>query len=262
MFRIFFGQPQLAWVHFLDLARSTKGLPLLYGRQVQAHRDARDMSVQRRNTRFGLSSLRGATPDSDDNESNDTESLLAASDKDSLNKLRKRSWASQDDAPSKIRRQSGGGDQDARSGSNKFNILQAGQSKVSAIGNVRIKHSSPWESITKNFSLTLEDSVIIASQKDGRFVAIREFLGSDADRKIRMLQRIQHEMLQRIKHEDVPNILAFLECFSFGGIHYAVFEHEINDREKLPVTLAQYALIVPYPTEQQLATILGQVSLL
>ena len=100
----------------------------------------------------------------------------------------------------------------------------------------------------------LEDSVTIASQKDGRFVAVRQFLGPDADRKINMLQRIQNKK--------VPNFLAFLDCFSFEGIQYAVFEHEINDKEKLPVTLAQYALIAPHLTEQQLATILGPVSLI
>ena len=98
----------------------------------------------------------------------------------------------------------------------------------------------------------LEDSVMIASQKDGRFVAVREFSGPDADWKINMLQRIQHEK--------VPNFLALLDCFNFEGIRYAVFEHEINGEEKLPVTLRQYALIAPDITEQQLATILGQVS--
>ena len=106
----------------------------------------------------------------------------------------------------------------------------------------------------------LNDSVMIASQKDGRFVAVREFSGLDTDQKIKMLQRIQHEMLQQIQRENVP-LLAFLKCFSFKGIRYAVFEHEINDSEKLPVTLAQYALIAPDPTDQQLATILGPVSL-
>ena len=39
----------------------------------------------------------------------------------------------------------------------------------------------------KNFSLILKDLVIIASQKDRRFITIREFLGLDVDWKINML---------------------------------------------------------------------------
>ncbi len=93
---------------------------------------------------------------------------------------------------------------------------------------------------------------MITSQKDGRFVTIREFLGLDIDQKINMLQRIQYE--------NVLNFLAFLKYFSFKGIQYTVFKHKINNKEKLPVTLAQYALAVPYITKQQLATILRQVS--
>jgi hypothetical protein len=56
-------------------------------------------------------------------------------------------------------------------------------------------------------------------------------------------------MLQQIQHENVPNLLAFLKCFSFEGIRYAVFKHEINNREKLSVTLTQYTLIAPDPTD-------------
>ena len=71
------------------------------------------MSLQRRDTRFGILSIRGATPDSDENESNEAGGLLTASDNDSSNKLKKRSWASLDkEAPSKIHRQSEGKDRE------------------------------------------------------------------------------------------------------------------------------------------------------
>jgi hypothetical protein len=66
----------------------------------------------------------------------------------------------------------------------------------------------------------LNDSVIIVSQKDRRFVAVREFSGSDIDQKVKMLQRIQYE-----------NFIAFLECFSFEGSCYVVFEYKITYRE-------------------------------
>ena len=56
------------------------------------------MDLQRSNTRFGLSSLRGATPESDD-QSADVRSLGLVSDYDSANKLRKRGTVSRDDEP-------------------------------------------------------------------------------------------------------------------------------------------------------------------
>jgi hypothetical protein len=133
-------------------------------------------------------------------------------------------------------------------------ILQVRQSKASVGTNVRMEHSSLWGSLTKRFTLSLEDSVTITSRKDRLFVAIREFLGLDADRKVTILQRIQNKNL--------PNLLAFLECFSFKGSRFAVFKHEITRGEKLPVTLSHYALIKHYPTELQLAIILRQMSLL
>lgn len=71
-------------------------------------------------------------------------------------------------------------------------------------------------------------------------------------------------MLQKIQDK---NFLAFLDDFSFEGSRYVVFEHEISYWEngetvweKFPVTLAQYSQITPYPTEQQLSTILRQVN--
>jgi hypothetical protein len=103
----------------------------------------------------------------------------------------------------------------------------------------------------------LEDSVTIAIQKDiaspedALLVAVKQFLGPNADRKVDMLQRIKNK-----------NFLALLGCFSFEESCYVVLEHEINKEEKLPVTLRQFALISPYPTKEQLAVILEQVSLL
>jgi hypothetical protein len=222
------------------------------------------MSLERRGTLFGPPSIRGATPDSHENGSIEANPLLVASDNDSK-RLKKRVWAAEDEeAPPKVRRQSEGKDpEEARQNLDRF-IPQAMQSKASAGGNVRMQHSSPWGSLTKRFTLSLEDSVTIASRKDGLFVAVREFSDPDADRKVAMLRRIRNEMLQRIRkeNENLPNLLAFLECFSFEGSRFAVFEHEITRGEKLPVTLSHYALIKHYPTESQLAIILRQVSLL
>jgi hypothetical protein len=78
----------------------------------------------------------------------------------------------------------------------------------------------------------LNNSVIIASQKDKRFVAVREFSGPDADQKVNMLQRIQEEnrIQDKNKIQD-KNFIAFLNCFSFEGSCYVVFKHETNYKE-------------------------------
>ena len=203
------------------------------------------MSLQRRGTLFGPPSIRGSTPESHENGTIEADSLFVASGNDS-NKLKKKL----EEAPPKIR----GHDKDQEKvgqSLNKF-IPQAIQSKVSTGGNVRTQHSSPWGSLTKRFTLSLEDSVTIASRKDGLFVAVREFSGPDADRKL--------NVLRKIRNENLPNLLVFLECFSFEGSLFAVFEHEITRGEKLTVTLNHYALIKHYPTESQLTIILRQVS--
>jgi hypothetical protein len=109
---------------------------------------------------------------------------------------------------------------EARTSLKPLHIPQAVQHKFRAVGNVKIKHSLLWESLTRNFSLMLNNSVMIASQKDRRFVAVREFSGLDADRKVNMLQRIRDK-----------NFIAFLDCFSFEGSCYVVFEHETDYRE-------------------------------
>jgi hypothetical protein len=203
------------------------------------------MSLERRGTLFGPPSIRGVTPDSHENGSIEANSLLVASGNNS-NKLKKKL----EEAPPKIRGHYKDQDEVGQS-LHKF-IPQAIQSKVSTGGNVRTQHSSPWGSLTKRFTLSLEDSVTIASRKDGLFVAVREFSGPDADRKL--------NVLRKIRNENLPNLLVFLECFSFEGSLFAVFEHEITRGEKLTITLNHYALIKHDPTEPQLAIILRQVS--
>ncbi len=224
-----------------------------------------NMSLERSNTRFGPPSLRGATPESDDN-SNDTRPLLAGPEYEASNKLRKRSLAGRHSSresstdyeaplkmPQVLRDKDG---EEATTGFKGLKIPQAIQPKPRGVGNVKMKHSSPWDSLNWHFSLKLNDYVAIAmrkdigSRKDALFVAVRRFSGFDADRKVDMLQRIRNE-----------NFLEFLDCFSFEDSRYVVFEHEISKEEKLPITLRQFASIGPYPTEERLAMILEPVSL-
>ncbi|KFY81078.1 hypothetical protein V499_00135 [Pseudogymnoascus sp. VKM F-103] len=189
------------------------------------------MSLKRSNTRFGF--LR-ATTDSDENGSNGTASPPASSDNDPPpNKLRKR--IREDEAPQESRRRS----RESGRGRSRFRAPEAIQSE----------DLSPWERLQMRFNLTLNKSVIIATQKDGLFVAVRKFSNDlDIEKKLDMLSQIRNE-----------NFLRFLESFSFEGSQYAVFEHELARGEKLSICLRHYATLATYPTESQLAVILRQI---
>jgi hypothetical protein len=219
------------------------------------------MSLQRSNTRFGPGSIRGPTPDSGEESSGTRSSHDSAS-----TKLRKRSRASRgSDTPLQSPRQIPGGEAPRKippqlSGQNIEKAIPSAplSYKRSKASDTKINYKAPWESLQKRFKLDLEEVVLIASQEDGRLVAVREFSDADADKRIDTLDRIRRES----HHESSKYLLSLLECFSYDGIRYAVFEHDINHCEKLSITLNHYALIADYPSESHLATILGQVCLL
>jgi len=70
---------------------------------------------------------------------------------------------------------------------------------------------------------------------------VKRLKGPDAAQRVRMLQRVRHQ-----------NFHNMVDCFSFEGSHYAVFQH-------LPVTLDNIVYSPPYPTELELAAALAQV---
>lgn len=67
------------------------------------------------------------------------------------------------------------------------------------------------------------------------------FTEPNCDEKLDMLQQIRHE-----------NFVAFLESFRFQECSYAVLQH-------VSISLVQIVASPPYPTELQLAAIIGQV---
>ena len=121
-----------------------------------------------------------------------------------------------------------------------------------------LKLESPWRWYEKLYELRLGDSdrVVVAevnqpwSTKLNRaelqspspyVVTIKKFPANNAERKIHLLQRIQHD-----------NIVAVREIFSYQDVVYPVYEH-------MPVSLSHFAGIQKALTEVQLASILGQV---
>ena len=108
--------------------------------------------------------------------------------------------------------------------------------------------ASPWNKYKKRFSLDLGGLVIIAdrkhtSNKEGNVVVVKCISGSENSDKLRMIDRIQHE-----------NFVNYFEFYDFDRSFYLV-------SQGLVVSLAEIVMCPDYPTEIELAAILGQVRL-
>lgn len=110
---------------------------------------------------------------------------------------------------------------------------------------VEIKDESPWKRFQRVYELKFNEFTTIATRKVSpcEVVIVKDFQILNGTKKLDMLRHIRHE-----------NFVAFLESFQFQGRHYAVLEH-------VSISLAQIAASPPYPTELQLAAIIGQVRL-
>lgn len=109
---------------------------------------------------------------------------------------------------------------------------------------VRIKNESPWHSLQKVYELKFDGYIAVAVRKPPscELVTVKNFLGSDSDKKVKRLQQTQHQ-----------NFVAFLEAFHFEGAVHVVLDY-------IPISLAHLVASPAYPSELQLAAILGQVS--
>jgi hypothetical protein len=107
-----------------------------------------------------------------------------------------------------------------------------------------IKKESPWGIYTKIYNLKLDCWVTVAAAKgpSRKRVAVKSFSEPDSYQKVRMLYQIRHD-----------NFVTVLESFSFEETFYVVLE-------RMAITLDQIVVSPPYPSEQELAAILGQVS--
>ena len=113
-----------------------------------------------------------------------------------------------------------------------------------SIGGMPERHE--WES--SSFQITPEGGHTASLPNLGQSplhgkVAIKTFAGRDANRKLDMLHRVCHE-----------RFVSLLEVFESDTAWYAVFEHVVT-------SLTQVVNSPAYPTERQLAAIVGQVSL-
>ena len=108
----------------------------------------------------------------------------------------------------------------------------------------KVNHSSPWNTYVRGYDLELDKFVTVATRKHPRsgLVVIKE-MPQESNNVLILLGTIRNE-----------RVVEVLEVFAFEQKYFAVLEY-------IPVTLREVARSPPYPTEQQLATILEQVRL-
>ena len=129
-----------------------------------------------------------------------------------------------------------------KSGLRDLQLVKATQSGTSVL-NCKVQYESPWHRFCEKFELNLDGYVSIVADQSPPYdiFMVKCLKGPDAVPKVRMLQRVRHQSFH-----------SMVDCFSFEGSHYAVFQHH-------PVTLANIVYSPPYPTERELAAVLGQV---
>jgi hypothetical protein len=127
---------------------------------------------------------------------------------------------------------------DAATGLRRFRLPDVLEPRVKAYKFVKCE--SPWNS----YEMIDELRRGMAQRKDlpCNVVSVHNIEGQDAKERLRMLQRIQHE-----------NFVSVLEVFSFRQSFHVIFEY-------MPIAISDFADILYYPNELQLASILGQVN--
>jgi hypothetical protein len=117
------------------------------------------------------------------------------------------------------------------------------ESRHSAAWDLRARKASPWDFYEKVFNLDLNGPVTVAQRKAplSGLVAVKTFSLPAAEKALFMHKRARHDC-----------IVEALDAFTTDTSFHVILEH-------MPVSLEQIVHGAKYPTERQLATILGQV---
>ena len=136
-------------------------------------------------------------------------------------------------------------DIDPRSNTIPLRTVEAHKASLRPAEYVMTQHTSPWNSYDGKYELQIEEFITVAVKKTspGILVTIKAINESSSDEKILMLQSLQHECFS------IPR-----DIFRFEQSLYIVFDY-------IPVSLFEVVLCPAYPSEEQLAAILGQVSI-
>ena len=110
-------------------------------------------------------------------------------------------------------------------------------------GHAEVQDGSPWETLQRVYELRFDMFTTIAIRKASPcdLVTVKALRKTECE---------ELEMLQQIRHS---NFVALLESFRDQDGLYAIVEY-------VSISLEQIVASPPYPTELQLAAILGQVS--
>ncbi|OBT83711.1 hypothetical protein VE02_08281 [Pseudogymnoascus sp. 03VT05] len=125
-----------------------------------------------------------------------------------------------------------------------FALVPVAEDGVSVFDSTEIKRESPWDYFREHYELNLGGFVSVASNRayPHNLFIVKRLKGPDDARGVRLLHTVRHN-----------NFHEMLECFSYEGAYYAVFEH-------VPISLAHVAKSPPFLTEVELAAILGHAS--
>jgi len=124
--------------------------------------------------------------------------------------------------------------------SSDFQLTKAVHAGVRAFEYVRINHESPWKRFQKVYELEFQEFTTVAVRNVNPYDIVTV---QKVDNSARL------DILQQIRHK---NFVSFLESFQFERRFYAILEY-------VSISLAGIVASPPYPTEPQLAAILGQV---
>lgn len=106
-----------------------------------------------------------------------------------------------------------------------------------------MKDGSPWDSYRLIFQHKFVHFVTVAVRKESprKRVIVKNFSGRDFPRELEMIHSIRHD-----------KIVTVLETFRFDGSFHVILE-------RVAISLLQIVASPPYPGEEGLAAILGQV---
>lgn len=116
--------------------------------------------------------------------------------------------------------------------------------RVTGAVKLRTAWESPWEQYEKVYDLELAGAVEVAVRKKApvHLVHVRRFSNAESEKVLHRFRQLLH-----------PNIVVALDVFMNNDGLYVVLEH-------MSIALERIVTSPAYPTEQQLAAILGQVS--
>ncbi len=124
--------------------------------------------------------------------------------------------------------------------------------RQSALSTLLLRYSNPRKPDDQSVAESFLESENDFQLKLDRFITVA--VRKEPLRKRVVVKSFSHEKLYMLHHIRHDNFVAVLESFNFEGSFYVILE-------RMNISLVQIVASPPYPGEQELAAILGQVDL-